>query len=313
MRLINFFQQRVATHVESISDYQGLQWIDLSRDEVLALGQLEEKLHLHHRSDLLNSKHPPFFEQTDDYEMMIFRTFDERSEITEPKTRSIAFLLHEQTIITVHDPDDSTLNRLFEKLARKPHKAPADMLALFHLLLNEIVDALLNIREPLTQRTTEWQQRLLDPNDPFNNWLLIMQAKSSLGRLNTNLELQKDVLSNWQESTRYEFNASLVIRFNDIHEHLARMERLSNGIRADLDSLTQIYFASSGQQTNTNVQFLAVISAIFLPLNLIAGIFGMNFEYIPLLKHPLGPYVIIALMVALSGALLWWFKRRNWY
>jgi Mg2+ and Co2+ transporter CorA len=125
--------------------------------------------------------------------------------------------------------------------------------------------------------------------------------------------MQKDVLLSWREQARYEFTASHTIKYNDLDEHLSRVSRLSDGLRADLDSLTQIYFASTSQQTNSNVQLLAVISAIFLPLNLIAGIFGMNFESIPLLTNPLGPYMIISIMLSISALLLWWFKKKRWY
>ena len=313
MKSINFSQPQGPDSSTGQGDYSQLQWLDLTRSQPLELGSQKSLLHDRHRSDLGNSLHPPFFAQTDDYEMVIFRTIDERSEIIEPKTRSIAFVLHGNTVISVRDEDDSTLEALFARLSKPSKKSPGDLLSLFHLLLNEIGDAFLHLREPLTQRTAEWQQRLLDPNDPFNNWLIIMQAKSSLSQLNTNLELQQDALSNWQENTRYEFNPSLQIKFNDIFEHLARVERYADSVRADLDSLTQIYFAANGQKTSVNVQFLAVISAIFLPLNLIAGIFGMNFDNIPLLSHPLGPYVIVSLMVMLAGLLLWWFKKKNWY
>ena len=127
------------------------------------------------------------------------------------------------------------------------------------------------------------------------------------------MEMQKDVLLSWREQTGYEFSASQTIKFNDLNEHLGRITRLSEGLSTDLDSLTQVYFAATSQQTNINVQFLAVISAIFLPLNLIAGFFGMNFVNIPMLRNPLGVYIISFIMLLIAVALLWWFKRKKWY
>lgn len=313
MKVMDFGGKGLYESTSEIASYSQLQWVDFTRSEALLLGSVANVLHDQHRKDLLNSIHPPYFEQTDDYEMIIFRSMDERFEFTGLKTRSIAFLIYENTVFSVHDDDDSTFNRIHERFRQSRKKLPKDVLSLAHFLFNEIVDEFLSLREPLTLRVSEWQKRLLDPKDPFNDWLVIMQAKSSLSRLNTNLELQKDVLLNWQENTRYPFDASLSVRFNDLHEHLSRIERMSSGVQTDLESLTQIYFASSGQQTNVNVQILAVISAIFLPLNLIAGIFGMNFEGISFLRHPLGAYIVIGLMAALSVILLWWFKKKNWY
>ena len=313
MRFINFHKPKTTNPVESITNAAQLQWLDFSRNEKLVLGQLETILHSRHRADLLNGMHPPFYEQTDAYEMVILRTIDERFQIIEPRTRSTAFLIFENTVITIHDEDDTTLTGLFEKWNGRKSKQPADLLSLFHAIIDEIVNAFLRLREPLNNQISEWQRKLLDPNDPFNDWNIIMLAKSSLRSLNTNMELQKEVLLNWKENTRYQFSSTHIVKFNDINEHLARVGRLSEGLKNDLDSLTQIYFASTGQRTNINVQILAVISAIFLPLNLIAGIFGMNFEFIPLLKNPYGSLIIIVLMILLSSVLLWWFKKKKWY
>lgn len=313
MKFINFSHPESNDPAQLIHNTSQLQWLDFTRTENLVLGQVEKMLHSKHHADLMNGMHPPFFEQTDAYEMVILRTMDDRFQIIEPRTRSTAFLIVENTVITIHDEDDTTLSSLYDRWDKRITRQPGDLLSLFHAITDEIVNAFLKLREPLNTQVSEWQKKLLDPNDPFDDWNIIMLAKSSLRALNTNLELQKEVLLNWKENTRYAFSPTHIVKFNDINEHLGRVERLSEGLKNDLDSLTQIYFASTGQRTNINVQILAVISAIFLPLNLIAGIFGMNFEFIPLIKNPYGSLIIIAIMILLSSTLLWWFKKKKWY
>lgn len=313
MKFINFSHPESNDPAQLIHNTSQLQWLDFTRTENLVLGQVEKMLHSKHHADLMNGMHPPFFEQTDAYEMVILRTMDDRFQIIEPRTRSTAFLIVENTVITIHDEDDTTLSGLYDRWDKHITRQPGDLLSLFHAITDEIVNAFLKLREPLNTQVSEWQKKLLDPNDPFDDWNIIMLAKSSLRALNTNLELQKEVLLNWKENTRYPFSPTHIVKFNDINEHLGRVERLSEGLKNDLDSLTQIYFASTGQRTNINVQILAVISAIFLPLNLIAGIFGMNFEFIPLIKNPYGSLIIIAIMILLSSTLLWWFKKKKWY
>ena len=313
MKVIDFAPLSITKSTTVVIDPARLQWIDITRrvDELPQL--ILQKLHSRHKTDLLNGTHPPFFEQSEEYELLIFRNIDQSFKITNPRTRSTAFLLLGSTVVTVHDADDATLSNIYQKWNEKNLKPPGDVLSLFHALLDEISDEFLAIHEPLVTQISEWQRRLLDPNDPFNNWQLIMLAKSSLRSLSTNLGSQRDVLSIWRENTKYVFNESKNIKFNDFDGHLARTEHLAIGISTDLDSLTQIYFASNGQKTNDNIQILAVISAIFLPLNLIAGIFGMNFENIPLLKYQWGPLIALGLMSIIAGTLLWWFKKRKWY
>ena len=313
MKVVNFEHLSMKNLSEVELDFSVLQWVDINRPVDKFIQQTEQTFHSRHKIDLGNNSHPPSFEQTQDYEILIFQNIDSRFEVIHPKTRSIAFLIIGNTITSIHDEGDNVFTGLFEKWENKYIKKPSDVISLLHILLDEIGNSFLAIREPLVNQVSEWQTRLLDPNDPYNDWQVIMKAKSSLRALNTNLELQREALLRWRENTRYEFTPSNSIRFNDLDSHLARIERLASGISSDLDSLTQIYFASTGQRTNSTMQILAVLSAIFLPLNLIAGIFGMNFEFIPLLKNPWGAAIAIGLMLIISVALLWWFKKKKWF
>jgi magnesium transporter len=313
MKIVNFEHLSMKNLSEVELDFSVLQWVDINRPVDKFIQHTEQTFHSRHKIDLGNSTHPPSFEQTQDYEILIFRNIDSRFEVIQPKTRSIAFLIIGNTITSVHDEGDNVFSGLFEKWENKFIKKPSDIVSLLHILLDEIGNSFLAIREPLVNQVSEWQRKLLDPNDPFNDWQVIMKAKSSLRALNTNLELQREALLRWRENTRYELSPSNSIRFNDLDSHLARIERLASGISTDLDSLTQIYFASTGQRTNSTMQILAVLSAIFLPLNLIAGIFGMNFEFIPLLKNPWGAAITIGFMLVVSITLLWWFRKKKWF
>ena len=232
------------------SDSTDLRWADITRPVDLLPPFIEKTIHSRHREDLLNSLHPPFFEQTENYELLIVRTIDERFILHESKTRSCAFIIYGNTVITVHDEDATTFRNIDERWLNKQQKRPRDVISLLHSLLDEIGKEFLSLREPLATQVTEWQQKLLDPNDPFNDWQIIMQARSRLRGLTTNLELQRDVLSTWKENTQYELSPSHIIHFNDLDNHLGRTERLSTGLSDDLDSLTQIYFASTGQRTD---------------------------------------------------------------
>lgn len=294
-----------------------LHWIDISRDTAVPENEfpafLQNVLHERHVKDIQNNMHPPFYENNDEYEMLIFRAVDQRFEIIEPRTRSTVFILLENMVITIRDKDDNTFSKLHTKWLANKAKRPSDLPDLVHGLLDAIGEIYLDLREPLNSQIQDWQQRLLDPNDPFNDWQVLMTAKSSLRSLNINLQLQREVLQSWREDTKYSFSQSQAIHFNDLDGHFGRAERLSDAIRSDIDSLTHIYFTSTGQKTNSIVQFLAVISAIFLPLNLIAGLFGMNFESMPMLKNPWGPVVVVMAMFCVSAILLWWFKRNRWF
>lgn len=312
MRILEFHNGTVEDRAQPIPAANTFHWVDLTRDEV-ADWPLELQLHERHLHDLSNARHPPYYDGTSAYDMLVMRAIDQRSERQLPATRPIAFVLADSLLISVRDADDATLEPIQLRWLGGVRKAPGHPLSLLHGLLEQIADAYLAMREPLTSCLTEWQNRLLDPSDPFEDWQLLMRMRNSLRWLLTNLEVQREVLQEWRRLADEQFNESQRIRFNDLDEHFARVERLSGVLQHDIDALTQVHFATSGQKANRVIQFLAVISAVFLPLNLVAGIFGMNFVQMPLLGEPWGAGLALAGMGALGVALLLWFKVKRWF
>lgn len=100
--------------------------------------------------------------------------------------------------------------------------------------------------------------------------------------------------------------------FRDVHDHLQRISDLAENYRDLISGLMEIHFSVVANRTNDVMKTLAVVSAIILPLTLIAGIYGMNFEYMPELHSRNGYYVTLAVMFAITVLLLFYFWRRGW-
>ena len=139
-----------------------------------------------------------------------------------------------------------------------------------------------------------------------------MRLRGQLRRLEVVAEAQLDAVDEWREQTVLTPDASLGVRFNDLQEHLRRIYNHAVVIQHDIDALVQIYFSANTQRTNEILQFLAVVSAIFLPLNLLAALFGMNFTHMPLLQLWYGPLLLSGAMLTLVTGFLWWFRQRRW-
>lgn len=79
-----------------------------------------------------------------------------------------------------------------------------------------------------------------------------------------------------------------------------------------LEGLTNLYYASQGQRMNQIMKVLTIVSAIFIPLTFIVGVYGMNFENMPELKYQNGYFIIMACMLILGISLLAYFIKRGW-
>jgi magnesium/cobalt transport protein CorA len=295
----------------------GLLWVDVQRtepdwsDQVGAL--LGVDLYARHLSDLHNERHPPFFDAGDDYDLLIVRTADPYAPPEQPATDPIAFLVTARAVVSVRPPGDPVFDELPERLRGSKRQRPQTVGMLLHLLLNQVGDGLLALRQPMSEKLAELQRRLLDAADPFSDWHVLMEMRSNISWLRTNLEVQREVLARWREETAIvALDQPLRVRFNDLDDHLARVERHSAIMESDIDSLVQVNFAASSDRTNRVIQLLTVISVVFLPLNLLAGVFGMNFARLPLTDSGFGFWAVLAGMLLLGGGLLLWLRRRRW-
>lgn len=294
----------------------GFFWIDVERSELdwesRARHWIGSVLHERHLTDSLNDQHPPFYDSTDDYDMLIAHSLEPGGSGEAPNTRPVALYLFEGGLVSIRPPGDDIFHRLHQQLLSGQQRTPESIAALLHLQLHQIVDRLLDQRETVTEQLTCWQDRLLCPQGPFTDWHPLMHLRGAMRRLELVVDTQLAALTSWREQTRLPIDQTLAVRFNDLCEHLNRVLRHASVVQTDIDSLVQIHFSATSQRTNTLLQFLTVVSAIFLPLNLLAGIFGMNFEFLPLIHSRWGLWLVFGVMLGLALGLFWWSRHRRW-
>jgi Mg2+ and Co2+ transporter CorA len=90
-----------------------------------------------------------------------------------------------------------------------------------------------------------------------------------------------------------------------VHSHVRRLEQSA-------ETAVQMHFSALGHRTNDIMRTLTVLTAIFLPLNLITGFFGMNFDGLPLIHTATGVWVAIAVMAVVGAGLLAFFRRKRY-
>lgn len=188
-------------------------------------------------------------------------------------------------------------------------------------MINVMVDSYLNLRKDLSSQLDHWQEALLKPNTSFNNWKALMGARNQLHTLEDLCEEQRDAMQEWLDSLREqpvattEFERSqrdqLIARARDVLEHIERVVHHVRRLEQSAETVVQIHFSAQGNRTNDIMRTLTALTAIFLPLNLIAGIFGMNFDNAPFIHSSNGFWWSLVAMctVAATMGLVFWRKR----
>jgi len=302
-----------------------------------------------HISDLLNPQLPSHFDYTSQYDLLVFRRLAAAGSAAEaaaqtpvkPQKRSgppilkhldtspVGFAVFERVLLTVHPVDcaarDAYAARLLQATATDIRNAssrlPTSAADLMLRIVNQMVDGFLELRRELTRQLDHWQTELLNPRTRFNNWAALLEARLSLHQLDEVCEDQRAAIQDWIETVKTwpEAHTSaeqrerdlLQVRSRDVLEHIERVVHHVRRLEQSAETAVQMHFNAQSNRTNDIMRTLTVLTAIFLPLNLIAGIFGMNFEHIPLLHSASGFWWAMTSMglIALALALLFWRKR----
>ena len=141
----------------------------------------------------------------------------------------------------------------------------------------------------------------------------LVSNNTQLKKLRRTHAYHADAIEVWREEMDTERQASLLHEVNDIYEHYERLASLSNLFQELTTDLMQSYMSLSAHRLNRIMQTLTVFTVLFLPLTLLTGIYGMNFEQMPELHWHWGYPTLIAVMLGVVSATLWWFKKRQWW
>jgi magnesium transporter len=327
----------------------GYLWIACSREAFQAeLGMIQNALEKLtgqtlvdlHVSDLLNAQLPSRFDYSSHYDLMVFRRLAQRTDnsadhtslppqngkrsgppvLHRIDTSPVGFAVFDRVLLSVH-PSDCSAREAYDPRSTGargvPHN-PADMML---RIVSHMVDGYLDLRRELSRQLDHWQAELLHPRTRFNRWDALLHARMALHQLEALCDDQHTAMQSWTESldswrvaadsTAQREHELLKIRSRDVLEHIDRVVQHVRRLEHNTETAVQMHFNVQGNRTNDIMRTLTALTAIFLPLNLIAGIFGMNFEFMPWLHKAsafwwtLGSMVTIALLMGL----VFWRKR----
>jgi magnesium transporter len=197
--------------------------------------------------------------------------------------------------------------------------SPADLMV---RMINLMVDGYLELRRRLTRQLEQLQQALFDPYGRFDHWSALLDMRNALHLLEDTCEDQRSAVVEWLEAVDQwppETDAALArerellrVRTRDVLEHIERVIAHVRRLESSAESAVQMHFSALGNRTNDIMRTLTVLTAIFLPLNLITGIFGMNFDVLPLIHNRVGFWLATGLMALVAVGLVAWFRRKRY-
>ena len=251
-------------------------------------------------------------------------------------SRAVGFAIFDKLLISVHPAGCYTANSYVQRFvadaklavdtAGTRNRVPQGPSDLVLRTINTMVDSYLDLRKDLATALENAQAELLKPDPRQDTWSAMMHARRRLHALQDLCEEQQDAMQEWLDTLRelpltaYHADPAqaqarrdqLVARARDVMEHIDRVLHHARRLEQSAETAVQIHFSAQGHRTNDIMRTLTAVTAIFLPLNLFTGFFGMNFEHLPLIHSTEGMWVGLALLALLAGGILAIFWRRRY-
>lgn len=266
-------------------------------------------LHEYAIEDAQRFRHPPKFEAYPDFTFLLLKGLDKEGD--EFGTIQIAFFLADSYLVTRHAEDSVSLDALWTRLEAEPDLFREGTARLFTIATRRIVDRYLDLLLELEDRLDELEEEMrVNPNDKLLAEL--SGYKSDLKRVTRIFTYHDRIFNQLKHHAAGLFSGDLVHDINDVYDRMERAVSLSRLYHDIASDLIESYISIASHRLNGIMKILTIITAIFVPLSFIAGLYGMNFDYMPELRFQYAYFMVLGVMGGVVVLLLTIFRRNRW-
>jgi len=298
-------------NLNSLSDHD-LQWywVDFDSPSEPEIKLLCKNFDFHPLSieDCLFSLNKPKLDYYEGYSFLILNAL--RSDTLNPT--EISIFVKQNYIISFHTESSGEIDEAWERVTGYRCNWDKGPTFVAYKIIDKIVDqffpAVYKIEDKLdgldSNLDSKSIHKLLDE---------VFQIRGDLMKLRRIVSSMRDLLYRILNSERLPSFKEHKIYFSDIHDHLLKLSDMLESSREITSDLRDSYLSINSNRMNTNMMVLTVITTIFIPLTFVAGIYGMNFEYMPELTWKYGYFMVLGIMTSIGISMFMWFKRKGWF
>jgi magnesium transporter len=289
-------------------------WVDITdpvQQDVEPL--LEEWFRFHELAaeDALSTSTLPKYDSFARYDFFVFRMTSLKQAVKAIETEKLAVFLGRNFLITISRNPLEAIEAVWNRLPQDARLMQRGVDFVLYSFLDYLVDEHFPLLEEIEDRMDEIHSLIFGMPSPT---LLdeLLDTKRELNVLRRALLPQRELLNQISRGNAKFVQQEHLIYFRDLYDHMYRIGE-SIDVERDMATTTMdAYLSVVANRTNEIMKVLTIFSAIMLPLSLISGIYGMNFQYMPGFHSKFGHIGALLLMVVVALVMLFFFARRGW-
>jgi magnesium transporter len=278
------------------------------------LEELGACFHLHPLvlEDILNTDHRPKLDDYGDYLFIVLKLLQVQEGSGEIVAEQVCLVVGNNYVISLHENDQDVFGVIRERLKAgkgRLRRSGADYLA--YTLVDLIVDQYFVILEDLGEVIEDLESEVVSTPTPAT-LSQIHRLKREMIMLRKSVWPLREVINRLERSESSLIKEPTILYFKDVYDHVIQIIDNIETFRDILSGMLDIYLSSVSNRLNEVMKVLTIIATIFIPLTFIAGVYGMNFKYMPELEWHYGYFLTIGIMITVALIMLLFFKRKGW-
>ncbi|MEN2974414.1 MAG: magnesium/cobalt transporter CorA [Candidatus Caldarchaeales archaeon] len=321
IRLIEYdedsFKEEVLKKVDEckpLINMQKFRWIQVvglkDRESIMRLAE-NFKIHELTLEDILRLDQRAKIEEFYDYTYIVLRMFNYGPE-EELFSKQLSIVLSSDTVITFQEEASEILDNIKDQIKFSRgivRKMYVDYL--IYLMMDSVVDSYFYILEKIEEYIQNIEDELT--SNPSSRILQsIHKLKRDLIQMQKNLWPLREVVGRLERATYRFIREQTIPYFRDLYDHVVTVIENVEMLHITLSDMLDIYFSAVSTKLNEIMKILTMIATIFMPLTFIAGIYGMNFKYMPELEMIWGYPAVLMVMSGVGLWMVFYFRRKRW-
>ena len=312
----SIFEEKEVTSISDLlheKNNEGIVWINVDGLDTKFIEDIGGIYDLHPLilEDILNTDQRPKTEDFGKYIYIVLKNFHNQDNINS-SSEQVSIILGKNFILSFKEKETSLFEPIRERLRGNKgriRKSGPDNLA--HALIDNVVDNYFFVLEELEERIEYLEDELVTQTSPAN-LQAIHNLKRELIVLRKSLWPLREAISTLERTDSELITASTHIYFKDIFDHIIAIIDTVETYREMLSGMLDIYLSTVSYRLNEVMKVLTIIATIFMPLTFLAGVYGMNFKYMPELEWRFGYFGVLGVMLGIALLMLKYFKNKKW-
>jgi magnesium transporter len=264
------------------------------------------------QEDIVNIGQRPKAEDFDDYIYIVFKMLSYRDGMDQIDSEQVSIVLGSNFLISFQESPGDVLAPVRERIEKgkgRIRKAGCDYLA--YALIDAVVDHYFLVLETFGEKIEDLEAELL--SDPTPNSLQHLYAmKRNIIFFRKQVWPIRELLNRLVKEESPLIDKSVDVFISDVYDHTIQIIDTIESFRDLMAGLLDIYLSTISNRMNAIMKILTIMATIFIPLTFIAGIYGMNFDYMPELKWRWAYPALWVIFISIFLGMLGWFKHKKW-